>query len=483
MPIEPGYRILLIAYMAGFLVFDPALDFIMAGGDSAVGARVALEIVYNVLLFWPILFYRSSYGWLHPLIFPLLFSLTKGVARNPGQLLSPFYAPTSPLDYEVVNAALHGWSTETVAWAEVYGEGVQILALVVYYLGFFYGPRWPVPKLAFSRPKNVAPKALAIIGAAFLVFAVYMQIRGGIVSHINSLYVEGPGRYLSLQRVRALAVLVRVGTIVWVIWLALDRKAPLNPFFWLSGLTGMFFNFVGSGSRSGAVYFGVTALIVWMLNTRRVPKAGVVVVACLAVLLVNVLGQVRASAWHGGFNYATVAEDVREGGLLNALRDGREEMETRSQRSHGYLPIIAKVPSDVGFLYGESYVHVLAAPIPRALWPDKPRSIDGYVGTRIFGYDGISIPAGAVGEAYWNFHVPGIITVMLLYGMFHRWLARTYRRYAQIPAATALYALTLFWFLPTSSDMVVYLQTIVPSIAALYFMGALAWKRRFSLRL
>lgn len=482
LPIPWGYRLLLIAYLLVYRILDPALDFIAVGGDVAVGSHVALEIGYNTLLFLPIIFYRSTYGWLHPLIFPMLFSLAGSFARNPGQFFSIFFVPLSPLDYDVTNAALRGWSPETVAWAEVYGEAINILALTLYYIGFFYGPRLPIPTLRFSKPRNVMLKALVAIGAAFLVFAVYMQIQGGITGHLNSLYTEGAGRYLSIKRVRALGVLVRVGTIVWVIWLALDRKAHLNPLFWISGLMGMLFNFISSGTRSSAIFFAITALIVWMLKTQRFPKAKVLAMGVVSVLLVNVLGQVRASAWHGNFNYSGVLEEVSEAGFLNTLRRGSEEMATRSETSHGYLPIIANVPGNVDFLYGESYIHVIAAPIPRVLWPNKPRSIDAYVGTRLFGYDAISIPPSAVGEAYWNFHIPGVIIVMLLFGMLHRWLARTYWRYAQVPAATALYALTLFWFWPTSTAMVSYLHTIVPAIAVLYFMGALTWKRHFLAR-
>lgn len=482
LPISTGFRLLLIVYLLTFHILDPAFDFIAVGGDIPVGVHVALEIVYSTLLFLPIIFYRSSYGWLHPLIFPMLYSVAKNIARYPEQLISIFQIPSTSLDYEVTSDALRGWSPEVVAWAEVQGEALSIFALVVYYLAFFYGPRLPIPRLKFSTARGVVPKALIVIGIAFLIFALFMQIRGGIAGHINSIYAEGAGRYLSLKRVRALAVLVSVGTVAWVIWLALDRKAHLNPLFWISGVVGMLFNFIGSGSRSSAINFAIVALVVWMLKTQRFPKAKVVAIGVIAVFLVSVLGQVRASAWHGRFDYASVAEEVTSVGFFETLQRGSEEMSRRLQRNSGYLPIIAKVPNDVDFLYGESYIHILAAPIPRALWPDKPRAIDGYVGTRIFGYDGIAIPPGAVGEAYWNFHIPGVIVVMILYGVFQRWLARTYRRYAQIPAAIALYALTIFWFRPDSRSAVAFLQIIIPSIAILYFMGALSLRRRWASR-
>jgi len=143
------------------------------------------------------------------------------------------------------------------------------------------------------------------------------------------------------------------------------------------------------------------------------------------------------------------------------------------------MPVVAKVPEEVDLLYGRSYVGPLLFFVPRALWPEKPRGVGAMNSEFIFGrpYSG-GIPTGPVGEAYWNFHIPGVAAIFFLYGIFHRWLARFLVRYADVPVAWVLYALTLFYFSPEGPTLTSYLQQIVTAIVFLYWMQALPRLRR-----
>ena len=94
---------------------------------------------------------------------------------------------------------------------------------------------------------------------------------------------------------------------------------------------------------------------------------------------------------------------------------------------------------------------------------------------------GSGIPPGALGEAYWNFYYPGVVLIYLFHGMFNWWLAALLRRNAEVPAVWVLYALTLL-MTPTSTTVVGWLQSIIPGIAIMWWMGVLRMKSRVVLR-
>ena len=55
------------------------------------------------------------------------------------------------------------------------------------------------------------------------------------------------------------------------------------------------------------------------------------------------------------------------------------------------------------FLYGQSYYRIFFAPIPRAIWPDKPENSQQLVADIIGqGPDFQTLPIGIQGDAYFN---------------------------------------------------------------------------------
>jgi hypothetical protein len=173
----------------------------------------------------------------------------------------------------------------------------------------------------------------------------------------------------------------------------------------------------------------------------------------------------------------TILTDVNVAEMVAA---GQEEMQNRGETG-AFLPLVAKVPRQVDFLYGQSYLAALFFFVPRAVWPEKPRGVGPMTNAYIYHeremrpgelLQGSGIPPGAMGEAYWNFYYPGVILLYMLVGVFHRWLAALLRRGADVPAVWVLYALTLL-MTPTSTAVVKWLQTVIPGIAIAWWMGAI----------
>lgn len=89
-----------------------------------------------------------------------------------------------------------------------------------------------------------------------------------------------------------------------------------------------------------------------------------------------------------------------------------------------YAPLVVAVVREPHPQWFSVYGRALAAPIPRALWPDKPLSYDYAFRARHFPqYDG-AIPISLVGTAYLSFGVPGVLGAGLLIGVLAMFGAR-----------------------------------------------------------
>lgn len=135
-------------------------------------------------------------------------------------------------------------------------------------------------------------------------------------------------------------------------------------------------------------------------------------------------------------------------------------------------PVLARVPEDVDFLYGSSYLTIAALPVPRALWPDKPGTVGKLAGEVFYGVKA-GIPPGAIGEAYWNFHLPGVVLLFAAFGVFHRFVVCFFRRYPDQPGAVVIYALTVFWSQPSINATAEWIYIMVSVFGLLWLLGAL----------
>ncbi len=468
--IQKGYIGAFKLYLLLYLIVSPILKCIIS--EPVVEftyARLFLDIIYNLLLFLPIIFYRKEYGWLHPLIFPLLLKLSKDLISQPGFLLSIF--DFSPQYSEIFNEALINYRQWEIAMADVDGILLEILALVMYYLGFFYGPKIKTKKYALVNTRNIQLKILIIVFLSLALLFIYISSRGGLTEHFNS---WSQGRYKSLAGDGFIFVVIRFGFIAALIWYVLDKNAFKKPFFWISLLFTIPSTFVTQGSRS-AIAFSIILLIMgWLLRTRKTPSIRILIFGYPILLLIGLLGEFRRSTFSGSVNWNIIEQAT----ISDAENYFSNEIDDKKKSASGFLPIVAKVPHEVDLLYGKTYLSVLTFYIPRALWKDKPRGAGAYTGRLIFNKTSAGIPPGPVAEAFWNFHIPGVIVVFFLFGVMHNWLARLLLANPDNKAIHVIFILTLFYFTPTAIKMVSYLQQILPAIAILFWVNALTIKNK-----
>lgn len=470
-PIPSGLRLLIIGYVLVYFVVIPITSYFARPAPAPLAEwRLVAGVTYWLLVLLPFMFYRRSYGWLHPLIFGTLFILASTLVKNPSQLLLPlsFFAESS--QGALGHVALQGWDQSEIARAFLKAQVLSLIALVIYYLAFFFGPRLRVPRLEFREARSVAPIALTVVGFSALTFLFYMRLRGGIESHILS---WGQGRFEALAGDGPSIVIIKAGLVACLVWYAMDRRAHRSLLFWGAMVFAFGSSFLTTGSRSVMFTAAATFLMVWLIRHRKVPVLRAVVLGVVAFFLIGAVGILRQSTWQGQVDWSVFSEFD-----LSRAAEATNTRAARGQSRGGYEAVVARVPSDLDYQYGQTYLAALLFWVPRALWPQKPRSAGALNGRLNFGYGNASVPTGPVGEAYWNFDVPGIVLVFFLFGAFHRWLVRAFARYSSSPAARVLYVLTLFYFSPETSQMVPYFHLIIPALAILWWMGTLSLRRR-----
>lgn len=482
-PIAWPWRVGVLVFVLVYRVLVPGAQQILYPGSAPLGAeRMALDVLYEAMLFAPLVFYRREWGWLHPLLFPSLFALAKAVLTAPGQLLAPLGLFYRPPDAPLFHVALQQFSQHAIALAMIKAKLIMLLGILTYYFGFFLAPRFPVPRVERLPARAAAVKSLLVVGLSLLLFAAFMQMRGGLGAHLASF---GLGRFRALEGLGHFSVVILMGTTAALIWFAVDATTARNPWFWATAGMVIPISFLLSGSRSSVISTALLFVIVWMIRTQKVPAARGLLIGVAAIFLVGALGALRDSTYSGQVDW-TVLTQADVGAMVAA---GQEEMQARGE-SGAFVPLVAKVPARVDFLYGQSYLAAIFFWIPRAVWEEKPRGVGPMTNAYIYNDEemrpgemvrGSGVPPGAIGEAYWNFYYPGVVLVYLLYGMLHWWMAATLRRNAQVPVMWVLYALTLL-MTPTSSSIVGWLQSIIPGMALMWWMGILPRRSRTVLR-
>jgi hypothetical protein len=341
--ISPGYRFALLGYLFLYEILTPGLIEILHGPTLPwAGWLFAADLAYEVLIFLPILLYHPTYGWLHPLIFASLFSTAKSLVKDPQLLLAPFMVFTKPWPQELFHVALQGWSLEAIAWTMLEASLISIIAIIAYYGGFFCGPRLSVPRLSFGNPRYVAIKAVTIAFISTAAFMGYMQLEGGVSAHMLS---WAAGRFEARGSEGPIHLLIQTGMVATLVWFGLERTASRNPLFWASAIFSMSMNFFVTGSRSSILYSIVLLLMIWMIRAQKIPKILLPICGAAALLIFGSLGVIRGSVYQQEVDWSVIAALDLERSLERASAElkGREAVS-------GYLPIVAKVPDEVGLL-------------------------------------------------------------------------------------------------------------------------------------
>lgn len=444
---------LLIAYLLPLGVLNAS------SGSPNIHLVYLCLLVKTALLFAPFLIARTKeWGWFHPLVFVGLWLFVRQVLPRSRLFINGLSA----------HEALPGYTEASLNLLVAYGLGLQALGLLVAYLGYATAPQLKVPSFSFGNPSRPLLKTILIGVLACLAFYRIVSAVGGIGSLI---LLRGAGL---VGRTKAIGgghwtILVEQLANACLIWHAVDKRAMKRVSFWTLFVLSLALIFGSTGSRSGVIIPVLLLVVIWSLRQKRIPFKSVGIAAVVGVFLIGFLGEFRGDRTLADQSIVESISDVSTS-FVGGVTRGVEVFTHYSGSAEGMYPILARVPEEENLLLGKSYVSLFVLPIPRAIWLNKPEAAGTLTGEVFFGNPGRGVPPGSVGEAYWNFHIPGVIAVFLLWGWFLRWIGRVYLKNRESGVTTAFYAVTLIIAKPFTSALYEWMLTIIPMILLALFI-------------
>lgn len=296
---------------------------------------------------------------------------------------------------------------------------LYVLGLGVMTAAFMLGP--PIRGKERSRRwfehyefrRHVIPLAVGVGLVGATAFALYAQRTGGInlstfsnkKSSISGLVVSDDytsyGVYDLVNRLGAAAFWVVVAHYarLGVRTTLLTREGWILAAFAVNAVVMP----VYVSSRTTAVgILLVGAAISLTVRPRKVPARALVIGGLSVLVLVSVMTFLRVNS------RADQSSQITVGGLrdsaAHALVYNRNfgDMETAAR-------VINNVPDVIPYQNGKTIVGWALAPIPRAIWPDKPViNVGPLIGYQIYGTRGSGVPPGFVGDLFLNFGPLGV---------------------------------------------------------------------------
>ncbi len=461
--ISPQLRRLILLGFFGYLSFVGVGAFLQFRAD--VYLVYAAFCFRMLVLFLPIIFYKREYGILHPLVFRTLWAFVNVSLRQ-----TPMYIFGLPF-----HNALPNYSSQQLNMLVAYHELLSGLGLLVLYISFHITPKLKVPVIEFKKPSFLFVKMCIIALFALSSFYIWAQALGGFE---RMLLIRGESAIDRHSEVsgRHLVVFLLSLQLGVMFWLSQRPKVIRNPVFWGFVAIASIISFGSTGSRSAVLYPLILLLLIhiWQIGKIPVVKSAALVILC--VFMVGALGLFRVSTWS---SRVLTEENFQGIDIVSSFTYGIEEFKNRATANHGGLPVLAKVPNEHPLLLGKSYLALATAPIPSAILPfSKPLSSGRLNGTIMYG-SLAGIPTGTVSEAYWNFHIVGVIFIYFITGVIYKWMARFYTVNNRSPGMIVVYVVFLFYFALNGTDFFRYVQGTGMTIAIVLFCCGMPRLRGF----
>lgn len=187
---------------------------------------------------------------------------------------------------------------------------------------------------------------------------------------------------------------------------------------------------------------------------RRIPTPVILLSGLIAIAAANWLGQVRTNDETAG-SFRVTSALARPAEVLARFEDDRDHLAATGCAMYFF-------PERQEYLKGKSFLNIVLAPIPRAIWPDKNQYIGWSENGIVWLLIELPAPMPFPFVLYANFGWIGMFIGMALWGAFHRTLFQWVHRNEYRPQVVALYATVLVTFSPTASGIASFLGAGLP---------------------
>lgn len=339
------------------------------------------------------------------------------------------------------------------------------VALGATYLGFILFNPLPI-KLTHPEPTAIATKLLVVAGATLGLLFLMASKMGGIEALALT-----KGKYVA-QAIGGGHWNVMAGIIVSAVWLAAAlMHNPWKSFtFWLATVFAVITEFLVTASRGGSLMILLVLFIVFLVRHGHINTKHTLTVVLVILLGLGLMTQLRQGIQSGNFKGQETSDIASQLNIANFFGDAVKELGDYAGAGNTDYSIYGVVSREGKYLLGESYIAILVAPVPRAIWPDKPMGV-GRKASQTFlpeyKHD-TGVPPSPAGEAFWNFGPVGVFVIFFAWGAFLRWawVSVKARRY---PGIIVIFIVMLFYLRPHTSFFYNWLHATVPLILVLTF--------------
>ncbi|MEO0628824.1 MAG: O-antigen polysaccharide polymerase Wzy, partial [Bacteroidota bacterium] len=325
-----------------------------------------------------------------------------------------------------------------------------------------------LPAISLSTKKVKDPgKRLTLLGLGILLIVVlFFRQQGGIINWLISWGIGG--RRAAMEGYGPILKLFSVAYFVplaWYLWKGIH--VIKNPVWWVFVIIFLPLGFAATGSRSSVFIAIIGFGIAYLMRNGKIPYLIIVPSAVAGVILLGLLGQIRSASTYNDGNIDEANTDLSVEGNLSYAR---EDLDSRSALGPN-IAIFHKVPDEVPWLYGKTYVGALSFFIPRLIWKEKPHAAGYYTGRDIFDVK-YGIPPSDIAESYWNFGWLGPFIMASLFGLFLRFIANMHVVNYSDPSWQTIYIIIITSALAFSSlALTTMLQQMVWVIGGLKIIG------------
>jgi hypothetical protein len=190
-------------------------------------------------------------------------------------------------------------------------------------------------------------------------------------------------------------------------------------------------------TKGEALIGAILVVLTNLLTSGRVPKGWLALMLVIIAVSFPVLQANRVIRDERGVNPTKASQNLAQN-LQQALQakdrvnTGRERAQTVLERltTKGSVELLVRGTGIVApFQHGHTLTPMIAAFIPRLLWPDKPSIPTGQILNKDFhvseGADTFISPSH-IGELYWNFSWAGVVVGMTAFGLLLGTLGRKF---------------------------------------------------------
>jgi hypothetical protein len=438
--------------------------FVLAGGLLALASsieaywgdisQVTLPLTLAMLLYMAPLFLPAKTDPFEPASFGGLYH-GYGVAGSLAVLLVGQRVELGLLRH--VSPTVQLELVRTVAWS-------YVVAISSYYVGY-YSPWarrfWSI----FPRIEGIEwdrKRLLLVLALCFAIFVpVYAIFQARLGLGLSELTDLGAGKRAMRGDDRMQTWIVRgmlIGLLppMLLLGLYLPRRLKRAEWLVLAGLVGfMALLILRTGVRSFVGFFILSCVVLFHYLRRRLSVGAVFGMAFAAILIMNVLGELRFQETDEAPRESLSSRIVRPVDTLAAYESDRGRMEALAVVFHSF-------PDRKEYLWGASWFGFLLTPIPRWVWPEKVEYIKWADHGIVYQLTGAPIPVQFHGALFANFSWLGVGVGMALWGLFQRAMYEWLQRDPRDRNKVILYSSMLVLIAPSVLIVMNLLQFVVP---------------------